>query len=86
MMWLCTTRNRKNQPSCTATVRQIGDVFTPGPAPHTHEPNPLLDLQVPISKQVKAYAMIDRLASGMRLAENACIAALIANPGRKCRQ
>ena len=81
MMWLCTTRNRKIQSSCRATVRKIGDIFTSGLAPHTHEPNPLLDLKVPIRKQVKAYAMIDRLASGMRLAENVCIAALIANPG-----
>ena len=81
MMWLCTSRNRKNQPSCTATVRRIGDVFTPGSAPHTHEPNHLLDLPVPISKQVKDMTMIDRFASGMRLAENVSVAALIANPG-----
>jgi hypothetical protein len=38
--WLCTRRGRKNEVSCAAYVKKLGDVFTEGATAHCHEPNP----------------------------------------------
>ena len=68
MIWRCTQRKIKDQRRCTATVRQLGDQFTLGPTNHTHGP------------KVKDMALSNHLVSTLKMAENVCAAAHIANP------
>ena len=72
MIWRCTQRKIKDQRSCTASVRQLGDQFTLGPTNHTHGPNLSLDLKVPLSKQVKDMALSNHPVSTLKIAENVC--------------
>lgn len=78
--WLCTRRGRKNEASCTAYVRQLGDVFTEGNTPHSHEPNPELNLKVPLVKQMKDVALKNLFESADALAKDLIIHVLKENP------
>ena len=50
VVWRCTLRRKTI--TCTASVIQIGEVFTPGPNSHIHPAQPGLDIKVKITKKV----------------------------------
>ena len=78
--WLCTRRGRKNEASCAAYVKQIGEVFTEGPTGHCHEPNPELNLKVPLVKQMKDVALKNLFESANALAEDLLVPVVKENP------
>ncbi|EFX71052.1 hypothetical protein DAPPUDRAFT_112140 [Daphnia pulex] len=78
--WLCTRRGRKNEVSCAAYVKQLGDVFTEGATAHCHEPNPELNLKVPLVKQIKDVALKNLFESANALAEDLIVPVVKENP------
>lgn len=78
--WLCTRRGRKNGVSCAAYVKQLGDVFTEGATAHCHEPNPELNLKVPLVKQIKDVALKNLFESANALAEDLIVPVVKENP------
>jgi hypothetical protein len=78
--WLCTCRGVKGLVSCCASVKQLGDVFTEGPSPHSHAPDPSLNLKVPLTKQVKDAALEKKYESAKTLAEDALVPVALDNP------
>jgi hypothetical protein len=66
----CTRRRRKNEVSCAAYVKQLGEVFTEGATSHYHEPNPELHLKVPLVKRMKDFALKYLFESVNALAED----------------
>ncbi|XP_050397248.1 uncharacterized protein LOC126815577 [Patella vulgata] len=57
IQWTCTIRNKSIK--CAASVVQIGESFTPGPNPHTHEPKPGLLTSTLITAEARAQANND---------------------------
>ena len=67
---LYTRRRRKNEVSCAAYVKQLGEVFTEGATSHCHEPNPELHLKVSLVKRMKDFALKYLFESVNALAED----------------
>ena len=66
--WRCTLR-RKN-PTCTATVRQVEDVFTPGSNTYIHPAESGLDIKVKITKKVHEYSKQNIFRTASTIVEN----------------
>ncbi|KAI9552554.1 hypothetical protein GHT06_020408 [Daphnia sinensis] len=80
---LCTRRGRKNEVSCAAYVKQLGNIFTEGTKPHCHEPNPELNLKVPLMKQMKDVALKNLFDSANSLAEDLIVPTTIEGVNEK---
>lgn len=78
--WLCTRRGRKNEVSCANNVKQLDDVFTEGATAHCHEPNPELNLKVPLVKQMKDVALKNLFESPNPLPEDLPVSVVKENP------
>ena len=68
VVWCCTLRRKTI--TCSATVIQIGEVFTPGPNDHIHPAQPGIDIKVKITKKVHQIAKVNVFRSASAIVED----------------